>query len=106
MGGASGAVFEISGAELARADAHEVAAYVRVKAPLASGLEARVDVDARGKPPGKDTGRGRWGAAMARLPPAAPPYRSRPSISLKINAWAILYPTMEVPTPLQANVLF
>jgi Gamma-glutamyl cyclotransferase, AIG2-like len=46
-----GAVFEISDAELARADAYEVAAYVRVKAPLASGLEAWVYVDARGKPP-------------------------------------------------------
>jgi gamma-glutamylcyclotransferase (GGCT)/AIG2-like uncharacterized protein YtfP len=46
-----GALFEISDAELARADAYEVAAYVRVKAPLASGLEAWVYVDARGKPP-------------------------------------------------------
>ena len=45
-----GAVFEISNAELAHADAYEVAAYVRVKAPLASGLEAWVYVDARGKP--------------------------------------------------------
>jgi hypothetical protein len=35
--------------ELAQADAYEVAAYVRVKAPLASGLKARVYVD--GKPP-------------------------------------------------------
>jgi hypothetical protein len=33
------------------ADASEAAAYVRVKAPLASGLEAWVYVDARGKPP-------------------------------------------------------
>jgi hypothetical protein len=40
-------MFEIS--ELAQADAYEVAAYVRVKAPLASGLKARVYVD--GKPP-------------------------------------------------------
>ena len=47
----AGALFEISEAELAHADAYEVAAYVRVKAPLASGLEAWVYVDARGKPP-------------------------------------------------------
>ena len=47
----AGALFEISDAELAHADAYEVAAYVRVKAPLASGLEAWVYVDARGKPP-------------------------------------------------------
>src|SRR5277367_1369267 len=46
-----GAVFEITDAELAHADAYEVAAYVRVKALLASGLEAWVHVDARGKPP-------------------------------------------------------
>jgi len=46
---APGAVFEITDAELAQADAYEVAAYVRVKAPLASGLEAWVYVDARGK---------------------------------------------------------
>ena len=46
-----GAVFEITDAELARADAYEVAAYLRVKAPLASGLEAWVYVEARGKPP-------------------------------------------------------
>jgi gamma-glutamylcyclotransferase (GGCT)/AIG2-like uncharacterized protein YtfP len=39
---APGAVFEISDAELAQADAYEVAPYVRVKAPLASGLEAWV----------------------------------------------------------------
>jgi hypothetical protein len=45
-----GMVFEISDAELAQADAYEVAAYVRVKAPLASGLEAWVYVDVRGKP--------------------------------------------------------
>jgi hypothetical protein len=37
-----GAVFEISDAELAQADEYEVAAYVRVKAPLASGVEAWV----------------------------------------------------------------
>ena len=48
---APGTVFEISDAELAHADAYEVAAYVRVKAPLASGLEAWVYVDARDKPP-------------------------------------------------------
>jgi hypothetical protein len=47
----AGMVFDISHAELAHADAYEVAAYVRVKAPLASGLEAWVYVDARGKPP-------------------------------------------------------
>ncbi len=39
---APGAVFEISDAELTRADAYEVAAYVRVKTSLASGLEAWV----------------------------------------------------------------
>jgi gamma-glutamylcyclotransferase (GGCT)/AIG2-like uncharacterized protein YtfP len=47
----AGMVFEITDAELAHADAYEVAAYVRVKAPLASGLDAWVYVDARGKPP-------------------------------------------------------
>ena len=41
------ALFEITDDELAHADAYEVAAYVRVKAPLASGLEAWVYVDAR-----------------------------------------------------------
>jgi gamma-glutamylcyclotransferase (GGCT)/AIG2-like uncharacterized protein YtfP len=46
-----GMMFEISDAELAHADAYEVADYVRVKAPLASGLGAWVYVDARGKPP-------------------------------------------------------
>jgi gamma-glutamylcyclotransferase (GGCT)/AIG2-like uncharacterized protein YtfP len=46
-----GMMFEISDAELAHADAYEVAAYVRVKASLASGLEGWVYVDARGKPP-------------------------------------------------------
>jgi hypothetical protein len=46
-----GALFEISDAELAHADAYEVGAYVRVEARLASGLEAWVYVDARGKPP-------------------------------------------------------
>ena len=48
---APGTVFEVSNAELAHADAYEVAAYVRVEAPLASGLDAWVYVDARGKPP-------------------------------------------------------
>ena len=47
-----GALFEITDAELAHADAYEVKAYMRVKAPLASGVEAWVYVDARGKPPG------------------------------------------------------
>jgi hypothetical protein len=46
-----GTVFEVSNAELAHADAYEVAACVRVKAPLASGLDAWVYVDAHGKPP-------------------------------------------------------
>jgi hypothetical protein len=46
-----GAPFEISDAELAHADAYEVAAYVRVKAPLASGVEASIYVDARDKSP-------------------------------------------------------
>jgi gamma-glutamylcyclotransferase (GGCT)/AIG2-like uncharacterized protein YtfP len=45
-----GAMFEVSDAELAHADEYEVDAYVRVKAPLASGLEAWVYVDVRGKP--------------------------------------------------------
>jgi hypothetical protein len=44
-----GALFEITDAELAHADEYEVAAYVRVKAPLASGLEAWVYVDARSR---------------------------------------------------------
>ncbi len=47
----AGAAFEITDGELAQADAYEVAAYVLVKAPLASGREAWVYVDARGKPP-------------------------------------------------------
>jgi hypothetical protein len=47
----AGTIFEISDAELAHADAYEVAAYLRVKAPLASGAEAWVYVDASGKPP-------------------------------------------------------
>jgi hypothetical protein len=37
---APGAMFDISDAELAHADEYAVAAYVRVKAPLASDLEA------------------------------------------------------------------
>ena len=48
---APGTVFEISDAELAHADDYEVAAYVRVKAPLASGIDAWVYVDGRGKAP-------------------------------------------------------
>ena len=47
-----GARFEITEAELAHADAYEVAAYVRVEAPLASGIQAWVYVDRRGKRPG------------------------------------------------------
>ena len=42
-----GTVFEISDAELARADEYEVAAYKRVSAELASGKRAWVYVDAR-----------------------------------------------------------
>jgi hypothetical protein len=45
----AGMVFEITDAELAHADDYEVAAYVQVKAPLASGVEAWVYVDTRGK---------------------------------------------------------
>jgi hypothetical protein len=45
-----GAVLEITEAELARADAYETAAYVRVEARLASGLKAWVYVDKRGAP--------------------------------------------------------
>jgi hypothetical protein len=43
----AGTVFEISDAELLQADAYEVAAYVRVKADLASGGRAWVYADAR-----------------------------------------------------------
>jgi gamma-glutamylcyclotransferase (GGCT)/AIG2-like uncharacterized protein YtfP len=43
----SGTVFEITDAELARADEYEVSAYTRVAATLASGKEAWVYVDAR-----------------------------------------------------------
>ena len=46
----AGTAFEISDAELAAADAYEVAAYKRVAAPLASGRTAWVYVDARGAP--------------------------------------------------------
>jgi hypothetical protein len=46
-----GTVFEISDAELGHADEYEVEAHVRVKTPLALGLEAWAYVDARGKPP-------------------------------------------------------
>jgi gamma-glutamylcyclotransferase (GGCT)/AIG2-like uncharacterized protein YtfP len=46
-----GALFEISDAELAHADAYEVGAYVRIEAQLASGLKAWVYVDRRGQPP-------------------------------------------------------
>ncbi len=45
-----GTVFEISDAELAQADAYEVAAYRRVEATLASGLLAWVYIDARFAP--------------------------------------------------------
>ncbi len=45
--GVAGTVFEISDAELAQADAYEVAAYRRVAVTLASGLSAWVYVDAR-----------------------------------------------------------
>ncbi|MDO4794910.1 MAG: gamma-glutamylcyclotransferase family protein [Brachymonas sp.] len=43
----AGTVFEISDEELARADRYEVADYRRVLAPLASGRQAWVYVDAR-----------------------------------------------------------
>ena len=52
---AAGTVFEITDAELAAADAYEVDAYKRVLAPLASGREAWVYVDARHAP--EDGGR-------------------------------------------------
>jgi Gamma-glutamyl cyclotransferase, AIG2-like len=48
----SGSVFEITDAELARADGYEVDAYQRVMAPLASGLVAFVYVDRRFAPSG------------------------------------------------------
>ena len=47
----SGTVFDISDAELASADAYEVAAYKRVNAALASGSSTWVYVDARHAPP-------------------------------------------------------
>lgn len=43
----AGTVFEISDEELAQADRYEVADYQRVLAPLASGRQAWVYVDAR-----------------------------------------------------------
>jgi gamma-glutamylcyclotransferase (GGCT)/AIG2-like uncharacterized protein YtfP len=46
----SGTVFEVTDAELARADQYEVAAYTRVAAMLASGKRAWVYVDARHAP--------------------------------------------------------
>ena len=52
----AGTVFEISDAELAAADAYEVDAYRRVLAPLASGLNAWVYVDARFAPRDGATG--------------------------------------------------
>ncbi len=48
-----GSVFEISDAELERADGYEVDAYKRVLASLASGLSAWVYVDARLAPEGE-----------------------------------------------------
>ena len=45
-----GMIFDISDAELVHADTYEVDAYERVRAQFASGLEAWVYVDARGKP--------------------------------------------------------
>lgn len=47
-----GTVFEITDAELARADAYEVSAYKRIAAELASGERAWVYVDARYAPAG------------------------------------------------------
>ena len=46
----SGIVFEITDAELAKADQYEVAAYKRVAATLASGKQAWVYVDTRFAP--------------------------------------------------------
>jgi gamma-glutamylcyclotransferase (GGCT)/AIG2-like uncharacterized protein YtfP len=43
----SGTVFEVTDAELARADQYEVGAYKRVSATLASGKDVWVYVDAR-----------------------------------------------------------
>jgi hypothetical protein len=47
-----GTVFEITDAELAAADAYEVAAYKRIAVILASGLAAWVYIDARYAPDG------------------------------------------------------
>ena len=47
----AGTVFEITDLELAQADAYEVAAYRRVRAPLRSGRQVWVYVDARYAPP-------------------------------------------------------
>lgn len=47
----AGTVFEITDHELSRADEYEVEAYRRVLAPLSSGREAWVYVDARYAPP-------------------------------------------------------
>ena len=47
----TGTVFDITDAELARADAYEVAAYCRVQAPLAGGANTWVYVDVRHAPP-------------------------------------------------------
>ena len=47
----AGTVFEISDAELAQADAYQVADYRRVAVALASGLQAWVYIDARFAPP-------------------------------------------------------
>jgi hypothetical protein len=48
----AGTVFAVSEGELASADEYEVDAYKRVLAPLASGLNAWVYVDARHAPDG------------------------------------------------------
>ena len=50
----TGTVFEISDAELAHADAYEVADYRRVRADLASGQQAWVYIDAQGTPLSSD----------------------------------------------------
>ncbi len=52
----AGTVFEITDAELAAADSYEVDAYKRVLAPLASGRNAWVYVDARHAPPDEANG--------------------------------------------------
>jgi hypothetical protein len=62
-------VFEIPDAELAYANAYAVAAYLRDKALLASGLEAWVDVDARGKPPGPSASTGEYHSGRSIRPP-------------------------------------